>query len=46
VADHAGPILTAISSEIFNINYRVTVSSTQKAATYTTTVLYIVVPSY
>ncbi len=46
VADHPGPILTAISSEVFNIGYRVTVSNTQPAAKYTNTVLYIVVPSY
>ena len=46
VADHAGPVTTAISSEPFTIGYRVTTPSTQKAAKYTTTVLYIVVPSY
>jgi hypothetical protein len=46
VADHAGPVTTAIVSEQFNISYRVTVPSTQKAAQYSTTVLYIVVPSY
>jgi hypothetical protein len=46
VADHAGPVLTAISNEQFTVSYRVTVSETQKAANYTTTVLYMVVPSY
>jgi hypothetical protein len=46
VADHAGPVLSPISSEAFNISYRVTGNNTTKAGTYTTTVLYIVVPSY
>lgn len=46
VADHAGPVTTAISNEQFTISYRVTVSDTQKAGDYTTTVLYIVVPEY
>jgi len=46
VADHVGPVLTAISNEQFTITYRVTVSNIQKAAKYTTTVLYMVVPSY
>lgn len=46
VADHPGPITTGISGEQFTISYKVAVSNTQKAANYTTTVLYIVVPSY
>ncbi len=46
VADHAGPVTTAISNEQFTISYRVTVSDTQKSGTYTTTVLYMVVPEY
>lgn len=46
VADHPGPILSTISNEQFTINYRVTVNSSQKAGRYTTTVLYVVVPSY
>lgn len=46
VADHPGPVTTAISNENFTISYRVQTSQTQKAATYRTTVLYIVVPSY
>ncbi|HZE86873.1 MAG TPA: hypothetical protein VE090_01565 [Methylomirabilota bacterium] len=46
VADHPGPVLTAIANEQFTITYRVTTSSSQKAAKYTTSVLYIVVPSY
>lgn len=46
VADHAGPILSPITSEPFTISYRVTTASSQKAGQYQTTVLYIVVPSY
>ena len=46
VADHPGPVTTAISGEQFTIGYRVTTSNTQKAARYTTTVVYTVVPSY
>ena len=46
VADHAGPVLTSISSEVFNIGYRVTADSTTTAGSYTTTVLYTVVPEY
>lgn len=46
VADHPGPVTTAISNEQFTITYRVTTSSTQPAAKYSTTVLYMVVPSY
>lgn len=46
VADHAGPVTTAISNEVFNIGYRVTVPSTQNAGTYTTRIIYIVVPTF
>ncbi|HSA84421.1 MAG TPA: hypothetical protein VLF20_06085 [Patescibacteria group bacterium] len=46
VADHPGPITTAISNEQFTITYKVAVSNTQPAAEYTTDILYIVVPSY
>ncbi len=46
VADHAGPVTTAILNEQFTISYRVTVPTLQKAAKYDTTVLYIIVPSY
>ncbi|CAN5162478.1 hypothetical protein BH09PAT1_BH09PAT1_6270 [soil metagenome] len=46
VADHAGPITTAISNESFTITYRITSASSQKAGKYTTTVLYNVVPQY
>lgn len=46
VADHPGPIISPISSEQFTISYRVTTSETQQAGTYTTTVLYVVVPTY
>ena len=46
VADHAGPVTSEISNEQFTISYRVSVSDTQKAGEYSTTVLYIVVPSY
>lgn len=46
VADHVGPVTEAILNEQFTISYRVTVPSSQKAAQYETTVLYIVVPSY
>lgn len=46
VADHTGPVTSAIASEQFTIGYRITVPTTQKAAQYSTTVHYIVVPSY
>lgn len=46
VADHAGPVTSAILNEQFTISYRVTVPNSQRAAQYNTTVLYIVVPSY
>lgn len=46
VADHAGPVTNAIIDEDFTISYRVTTDQNQKAASYSTTVLYIVVPSY
>jgi hypothetical protein len=46
VADHSGPITSAISNEQFTVSYRVSVNETQPAARYSTTVLYIVVPSY
>ncbi len=46
VADHTGPVTTPISNEKFTINYKIQTDSTQKAAKYSTTVLYIVVPSY
>ena len=46
VADHPGPLTTSIVDEDFNISYRVTTTQTQPAGRYSTTVLYIVVPSY
>lgn len=46
VADHAGPVTSAILNEQFTISYRVQTSASQRAANYQTTVLYIVVPSY
>ena len=46
VADHPGPVTSAITNENFTISYRVTAASNQRAAKYTTSVLYIVVPSY
>ncbi len=46
VADHAGPVTSAISNEQFTVSYRVTSASTNHAGNYTTTVLYIVVPTY
>ncbi|KXK07716.1 MAG: hypothetical protein UZ21_OP11001000938 [Microgenomates bacterium OLB22] len=46
VADHAGPVTTEISNEQFTISYRVTTQETQKAGTYNTTALYVVIPNY
>jgi hypothetical protein len=46
VADHAGPVTESILNEQFTISYRVSVPSSQRAAQYNTSVLYIVVPSY
>ncbi len=46
VADHAGPVTSAIVNEQFTITYRVQTAASQKAAKYSSTVLYIVVPSY
>ena len=46
VADHSGPVLTEISNENFNISYRVSADQNTSAGTYTTTVIYVVVPEY
>ncbi|GIW62034.1 MAG: hypothetical protein KatS3mg089_0886 [Patescibacteria group bacterium] len=46
VADHQGPVTSPINNEQFTISYRVTADSSTKAGTYTTTVLYNVVPEY
>ncbi len=47
VADHTATILTPVSNEVFNITYRVTADSvTTLPGTYTTTVVYVVVPTY
>lgn len=46
VADHTGPVLTAISGEQFTLSYRVTTDSTKPAGTYTSTIIYVVVPEY
>lgn len=46
VADHAGPVTTAISNEQFTITYNVAAAVTTQAGRYTTTVLYIAVPEY
>jgi hypothetical protein len=46
VADHTGPVLSAISNENFTISYKVTADATKKAGKYTTTILYNVVPEY
>lgn len=46
VADHAGPILTPISSEQFTVTFRVAANSTTAAGQYQSTVIYIVVPTY
>lgn len=46
VADHTGPVTTEISSEQFTLSYKVVTQDIQKAGTYSTTVLYVVIPSY
>ncbi len=46
VADHTATILTPVSSEQFTITYRVTAADITKPGSYTTTVLYVVVPTY
>lgn len=46
VADHAGPVLTTISGETFTISYRITVPSSQTAGTYTSKIIYVVVPTF
>jgi hypothetical protein len=46
VADHPGPVTTAISNEQFTVSYRVTVPSTQNAGTYNSKLIYIVVPTF
>ena len=46
VADHAGPVVGAISGEQFTVSYRVTAPTTQAAGVYSTTVLYMVAPEY
>lgn len=46
VADHLGPVLNAIVDEEFDITYRITADSSTPAGTYTSTVIYVVVPEY
>ncbi len=46
VADHAGPIVSPVVNEQFNLSYRVTATSTTPAGEYKTTVVYTVVPTY
>lgn len=47
VADDAGPVTTTpITNEQFTISYRITGNNTTPAGTYTTTILYSIVPSY
>lgn len=47
VADDAGPVSTTpISNEQFTISYRISGSNTTKVGTYTTVILYSIVPSY
>ncbi len=47
VADHLGPIQdTAISNEQFTISYRVTAAGSQTPGAYTTTIEYIILPTY
>jgi hypothetical protein len=46
VADHAGPILTPISSEQFTVTFQVAANSTTTAGQYQTVITYIVVPTY
>lgn len=46
VADTPGPILSPIVNEQFTVSYRLTAPNTQTAGTYTTTILYVVVPTF
>lgn len=46
VADHAAPVTTEISNEQFTISYKVATQDIQKAGTYSTTALYVVIPNY
>ena len=46
VADHAGPVTSAISNEQFTVSYRVSTDTSQTAGQYTTTVIYTVTPDY
>ena len=46
VADHAGPVTTAISGEQFTISYKVTATSSTNAGTYTSQIGYVIVPTY
>lgn len=46
VADHAGPVTSSISNEVFTISYRVSATAATTAGQYRTTVVYVVVPTY
>lgn len=46
VADQAGPLINGISNQQFTISYRVQTNNIQRAASYSTAVIYVVVPSY
>ena len=46
VADTAGPVLTALSNDQYTVSYRVTADTAIVAGTYTSTIVYVVVPTY
>jgi hypothetical protein len=47
VADHTSPVTgTPVSNETFNITAKVAIPSNQAAGTYTTSIVYTVVPQY
>lgn len=46
VADTTGPITTPINSEVYTVSYRLTVDPYTTAGNYTTTIIYVVVPTF
>ncbi len=46
VADHSGGVISPVTNEQFTVSYRVTADSQNTAGKYTTTVLYVVLPTY
>lgn len=46
IADTSGPIVSPITNEQYQVTYRVTADSNQRSGSYTTTVVYIIAPTF